>query len=155
MKSTCCSGRGLGFGSQNSHGSSQPSITLIRGDPVPSSDLYRHQACTWCTFIHEGKCTHKIKINLEKENSTFLGYPSTIFVWTALDFTILTQRWFSSCFCTCWKALCPQHLLVYCEEALHLAIICPLWLWTPLLARELSKCATLGDSVLLWCILVH
>jgi hypothetical protein len=32
-------------------------------DPAPSSNLQRHQACMWDTYVHVGK-THKNKINL-------------------------------------------------------------------------------------------
>lgn len=45
VKSIFCSYRGLGFGSQQPHGGSQPvnSVPLV------------HQACLWCTNIHAGK----------------------------------------------------------------------------------------------------
>lgn len=47
MKSTCCSYRGSGFGSQHPHGDSQPSGTPVPGHPTtPPSDLHRNQVHT-------------------------------------------------------------------------------------------------------------
>lgn len=40
VKSSGCSCRGPGFGSQQPHGDSQPFITTVRRDPTSSSDLH-------------------------------------------------------------------------------------------------------------------
>ena len=42
VKSSCCSYRGPRFSSQHSHDSSQPSVTLVPGDQIPSSGLHGH-----------------------------------------------------------------------------------------------------------------
>jgi hypothetical protein len=42
------------FGFQESHGGSQPFVTPFVGDLMPS-DLFKHQANRWYTYIHEGK----------------------------------------------------------------------------------------------------
>lgn len=39
---------GPGFGSQNLHGSSQPSTTLFPQNLVSSFGLHGHHACKWC-----------------------------------------------------------------------------------------------------------
>jgi hypothetical protein len=36
------------------HGGSQPPITLVPGD-LMISELHKHQACMWYTYIHEEK----------------------------------------------------------------------------------------------------
>lgn len=64
-KSTCCFLRGPRLSIQHPHGSSQPPLTPIPGDPVCSFGLFRHQAypCTQCTYIHEGKpLTHTSRL---------------------------------------------------------------------------------------------
>lgn len=39
------------LGPQHTHGDPQLSAAPVSGDPTPS-DFCRHQACTWCTYIH-------------------------------------------------------------------------------------------------------
>jgi hypothetical protein len=39
-------------------GYTQPWGTPVLGTPMPSADLLRHQACTWCGDTHAGKNTH-------------------------------------------------------------------------------------------------
>ena len=46
IRNTCCSCRRPGFGSQNPHGSSQPSVISVLGDP-PSSGLHEYQMYMW------------------------------------------------------------------------------------------------------------
>lgn len=41
----------------HTHSGSQPSVTLVSEDPVPSSGLCGYQACVWYTSVHVGK-TH-------------------------------------------------------------------------------------------------
>ena len=54
--------REAGFSSQQPHGGSQTSITLVSGDLMSSSDLLNHQEHMWCPFLHEENThTHKIK----------------------------------------------------------------------------------------------
>lgn len=48
VKSTCCSGRAYGLGSQHPHGCSQPSLTPF--------GLLRHQMCMHCKYS-----THRIQ----------------------------------------------------------------------------------------------
>jgi hypothetical protein len=55
IKSRGCSRRKPEFSLGHPHGGSQASITAVPGDPMLSSDLHGHQACTWCTYIHAGK----------------------------------------------------------------------------------------------------
>lgn len=50
-----CSYRPHGFTSQHSHSGSKVPATRVPGDPVPSSDLCRHQAPTYYRYIHTGK----------------------------------------------------------------------------------------------------
>lgn len=52
----CSSHREPGFISNT-----QPSSTPVPRDPVPSSDLCRHQAPKWCMHIHAGKISINIK----------------------------------------------------------------------------------------------
>lgn len=63
VKSTCCCCRGPGLDSQHPLSGPQLSNTPDAWDPVPSSDLYGHQACTQYTYIHAGKntVTHEIR----------------------------------------------------------------------------------------------
>lgn len=37
------------------HGGSQPSITLVSRDLMPSSDLCGYESCTGCTYIYASK----------------------------------------------------------------------------------------------------
>lgn len=39
----------------HTYGGSQPSVTLVPEDPVPTSDLHGHWACTRCTDISTDK----------------------------------------------------------------------------------------------------
>jgi hypothetical protein len=57
-ESTSHSSRGLGVSSQHLHDGSQLLLTPVPGDPMPSSYLCKHQACTWYTDIHETKYPH-------------------------------------------------------------------------------------------------
>lgn len=41
-----------------SHGGSQPSVSPVLWDPVPSREFCGHQAHTWHTHIHSDKCIH-------------------------------------------------------------------------------------------------
>ena len=41
-----------GFDSQHLHGGSQPSVTPVPGDPMPSSGSCGLQAHTWCIDVH-------------------------------------------------------------------------------------------------------
>jgi hypothetical protein len=66
-KSTCCSCKELGLGSQHPDASSETSITLVSGGTVPSSDFCRHQTCTWCTCIHSRKVLIHIKYFLKEK----------------------------------------------------------------------------------------
>jgi hypothetical protein len=45
VKTTSCSSRE--FDSCQPHGSSQPSVILVPGDPTVLSGLYEKQACKW------------------------------------------------------------------------------------------------------------
>ena len=57
------------FGSQYPGGGSQLSVTIVPGDPAPSSDLFIRQACTRHTDIHQTKhpfTEDKILLNLKK-----------------------------------------------------------------------------------------
>lgn len=57
--------RGPMFHSQNPHGGSQPYTIPVLGDPMPSFNLFRNQACIWCTYMHSGKHSHgKNKTNI-------------------------------------------------------------------------------------------
>lgn len=42
--------KGPGFSYQYSENGSQPSLTPVPGDPMPYSDLHRHQACLWYIY---------------------------------------------------------------------------------------------------------
>lgn len=55
------SSRELKFNFQHPNGSSQPCVTPVLKDPIPSSALLRHQACMCRTDIHTGKTTTDIK----------------------------------------------------------------------------------------------
>jgi hypothetical protein len=46
---------GVGFGSQNPHGGSQPSVTLNLGYPTPSFCLYRHWISTDYADMYAGE----------------------------------------------------------------------------------------------------
>jgi hypothetical protein len=51
----------FGFGSQDSHGGSQSSLTPFSVDLTPSTDVLRHPAYTWYIHICAGKrliCMH-------------------------------------------------------------------------------------------------
>ena len=58
VKNTYFSCTQPGLGSQHPHGGSQISVTPAPGDPIPSSDLPRHQAGMWCTDIYTGQHTY-------------------------------------------------------------------------------------------------
>ena len=64
VKITNFSSGGPRFASQHLDGSSQPSVTLVSEDPMPSSDLQWHQAHIWCP--HTGKMFTCIKIKIKK-----------------------------------------------------------------------------------------
>lgn len=66
------------FSSQHSHGGSQLPITLVSGDPVPSSGLIRYQKHRWYTYTHASKHTHTKNTNTT--NKTIFNYIKTIFV---------------------------------------------------------------------------
>lgn len=55
------SSRELKFNFQHPNGSSQPCVTPVLRDPIPSSALPRHQACMCRTDIHTGKTSTDIK----------------------------------------------------------------------------------------------
>jgi len=59
VKSTCCSCRALRLGSQHSHGSSEPSVTPVPGNPMPFSELKNGHTCKKKAFIHTNKQTNK------------------------------------------------------------------------------------------------
>lgn len=61
VKRPCCSCNGMEFSSQNQYGSSRPSVTPVLRDSMLSSDLHRHQVCTWCIHIHADKTSIRIK----------------------------------------------------------------------------------------------
>lgn len=67
VKRTSCSSIGPGFDSQHSHGSSQPSITPIPGNPMTCSGLYRHQTSKQYIDIHAGQTLTHIKFKRQKE----------------------------------------------------------------------------------------
>ena len=81
VKSTYCSFKGPRFGCQHLHGRSQPSVTLVLGDTIPSSHLQRHRVPTnmW------GKAhTHKsfLRIKMQKPGMVVHTFnPST---WEAV-----------------------------------------------------------------------
>lgn len=63
-KRSCCSCRGLKYGSQHPLSGWQPSVTTVLGDLVSSSGLHRHQECRMhgltlkqSTNTHESKQT--------------------------------------------------------------------------------------------------
>lgn len=62
----CCFLRGPGFNSQYLHASLQLPTVLAPGVLMPSSDLWGHQAHTWCINKGSGKTlSHETKqINL-------------------------------------------------------------------------------------------
>lgn len=53
--SSCCSFRRPKFSSQHAHGGSQPPVTPVSGDPMPSSGLLRPQTCIWYTYRYAFK----------------------------------------------------------------------------------------------------
>ena len=57
-----CSVLTPGFHSKHSHGKSQPSVTAVPGESMPSSDLCRHHAHSWCTCLHASKTCMHVKI---------------------------------------------------------------------------------------------
>ena len=63
VKSTGCSYRGPRFNSLHPHGGSQPSITPVPGDPMPSSNLQGHQAHMWQTYTYRQNIHTHTKIN--------------------------------------------------------------------------------------------
>lgn len=54
--------------SQHPHGGSQPSVTPVLGDPMPTSGLRWHQARRWYTATHAGKVLIRIQ-NKEKKKA--------------------------------------------------------------------------------------
>lgn len=69
-RSHCCSHKGCRYSSQHPPGDSQPSLTLVPGDPMTSSDFQRNQACLWCTCMHVYKQhihTCKIRYSFKKK----------------------------------------------------------------------------------------
>lgn len=52
VKSTGCSYRGLGFNSQHPFSGSQPPVSPVPEDLMPSSALHRDQVHTWQIDIH-------------------------------------------------------------------------------------------------------
>lgn len=71
--STSCSSRGPMFDSQHSHGDSQPPISTVPVNQMPSSHFLRPQSFTWYTNIHANKTSVdrrfylKMVSNLSKE----------------------------------------------------------------------------------------
>jgi hypothetical protein len=57
-------------------------VTPVPGDLMPTYDLCGHQACSWCTYIHEAN-THTCKIN------TFRRLKTSYFIrkvnWEVVD----------------------------------------------------------------------
>lgn len=51
-----------GFGSQHSHGSPEPSVTLVTEDRMPSSGPGGNQAYTWCVDTNTGKIPIHVKL---------------------------------------------------------------------------------------------
>ena len=72
IKEHSSSYRGSRFNSQHPLVGSQPLITPVSWDAMPSFGLCKKQACMWCTYKHSSKTpTHEIKSNLklkEKDN---------------------------------------------------------------------------------------
>lgn len=60
----CCSCTGLGFNSQHSHSSPQPSVTVFLGYLMPSSGLFKHHSLDVET--HAGK-TPNLNNNLSRK----------------------------------------------------------------------------------------
>lgn len=60
-KSIASYSRGLGFNFQHLHGRSSLPITLVLGDPMPSSGFCEYQVHTWYTDTHAGKTLIYIK----------------------------------------------------------------------------------------------
>lgn len=58
--SACCFCRGPQFESLHTHGASQPAITPVPMDLVPSSGLCGYPACMWYTYVHADKILIKI-----------------------------------------------------------------------------------------------
>lgn len=58
---------GIRFDFQHSYSCLQPPVTPVLGDPVPSSGLVRHQACTWyMPVLHMQANTHTSKMKISK-----------------------------------------------------------------------------------------
>lgn len=71
VKSTRCSCRAPGFGSQHPLGAVKPSEAPGPGNLAASSSLGWKQACTWCTEICTGKAlVHIKKIHFLKQKIT-------------------------------------------------------------------------------------
>ena len=52
---------GQGFSPQHPRRNTQPSLTPVPGDPIPT-ELHRHQAYMWYTYMQVGTCgTHTCK----------------------------------------------------------------------------------------------
>lgn len=74
-KSTSCSCNGLGFSSQHPSGDLQPSLTPVKGDLMPSTDLFGHQANT--CYTHRQNTIHLKQIIFKKYFKT--NKPKLIF----------------------------------------------------------------------------
>jgi hypothetical protein len=87
VKGTSCSSRGPEFSSQQPYGSSQLFLTPVPGY-LTSSDLCRHQACTWCTDRHADKTLIYIEINFECGRSIWRFNP-----WNTQRKSLNIQSW--------------------------------------------------------------
>ena len=72
VRCTGCSSRGPRFDSQHPHDGSQPSVTLVPGDLMPSSGI-QGTTCTWYPEIHKGKTTTRKIINNAKHTQQERG----------------------------------------------------------------------------------
>ena len=84
VNSTGCSCRGPGCGSQHSHGSSKPSVTLVLRDLTPSSGLLSHLAHKVYIYTQE-TCIQTKYINLK---NNFLK----ICVFYICEYTVVVFR---------------------------------------------------------------
>lgn len=63
--------KGPRFSSRHPRGGSQPSITAVLGDPMPSSDLHKYRASIWYTDIHASKNTYTNEIKIFRKREDF------------------------------------------------------------------------------------